>query len=124
MFDFHEKRKFKRLLYSKATLMILGLIIVWLSFVVWSMYKKERDTGIKRMEQREILNEMRERETTLQNEIDRLNTEKGIEEEIRSKFEVGKEGEKVIIVVDNPKEKSALKAGLKKSFWQKLFDWF
>lgn len=124
MFDFHEKRKFKRLLYSKATLMILGLVIVWLSFVVWSMYKKERDTGIKRMVQREILNEMRERETTLQNEIDRLNTEKGIEEEIRSKFEVGKEGEKVIIVVNNPKEKSALKAGLKKSFWQKLFDWF
>ncbi|HJL55583.1 MAG TPA: hypothetical protein QGF60_00005, partial [Candidatus Paceibacterota bacterium] len=74
-------------------LIILAIIVVWLFFAVFDMYKKERDTGLKSAEQREILNELEERETALQDEINRLSTEKGIEEEIRSKFEVGREGE-------------------------------
>ena len=78
--DFHEKRKFKRLLYSKITLIILGLIVIWLSFVVWSMYEKERDTRLKRIEQREILNELEGRESSLREEIERMSTERGIEE--------------------------------------------
>ncbi|MFQ5661841.1 MAG: septum formation initiator family protein [Candidatus Paceibacteria bacterium] len=124
MFDFHEKRRFRRFLYSKVTLIILGLIVIWLLFVVFDMYKKERDTGIKSAEQKEILNELEEREAALQEEIDRLSTQKGIEAEIRSKFEVGKEGEEVIIIVDNPEEEDKKNTGLKKSFWQKIFDWF
>lgn len=124
MFDFHEKRRFRRLLYSKITVIILGLIAIWLSFAVWSMYKKEKDTRLKMVKQAEILDELKERETALKDEIDRLSTEKGIEEEIRSKFEVGKEGEGVIIIVDNPEEESAKKIDSKKSFWQKILDWF
>lgn len=124
MFDFHEKRRFRRFLYSKVTLIILGLIVIWLSFVVFDMYKKERDTGIKSAEQKEILNELEEREAALQEEIDRLSTQKGIEAEIRSKFEVGKEGEGVIIIVDNPEEENVLEINSKKTFFQKIFDWF
>ena len=124
MFDFHEKRRFRRLLYSKVTLIILGLIVIWLFFVVGNMYKKERDTRLKRIEQVEVLDELKERETALQEEIDRLSTEKGIEAEIRSKFEVGKEGEKVIIIVNNPEEESVPETDSKKGFWQKIFDWF
>lgn len=124
MFDFHEKRRFRRLMYSKITLIILGLIVIWLSFVVFDMYKKERDTGIKSAKQGSILDELEERETALQEENDRLSTERGMEEEIRSKFEVGREGEEVIIIVDNPEEKSKKNTRLKKGFWQKIFDWF
>ncbi|HJO89908.1 MAG: septum formation initiator family protein [Candidatus Pacebacteria bacterium] len=124
MFDFHEKRKFRRFLYSKVMLIILAIIVVWLFFAVFDMYKKERDTGLKSAEQREILNELEERETALQDEINRLSTEKGIEEEIRSKFEVGREGEEVIIIVDNPEEKNEKNTELKKGFLQKIFDWF
>lgn len=124
MFDFHEKRKFRRFLYSKVMLIILAIIVVWLFFAVFDMYKKERDTGLKSAEQREILNELEERETALQDEINRLSTEKGIEEEIRSKFEVGREGEEMIIIVDNPEEKNEKNTELKKGFLQKIFDWF
>lgn len=122
--DFHEKRKFKRLLYSKITLIILGLIVIWLSFVVWSMYEKERDTRLKRIEQREILNELEGRESSLREEIERLSTERGIEEEVRSKFEVGKDGEEIIIIVDNPEGANAEKKETEKTFWQKMYNWF
>lgn len=124
MLDFHEKRKIKRLIYSKPTLIIFGLLVIWLSFNVFSMYKKERDTRLKRIEQREVLDELEGREESLREEIERLSTERGIEEEVRSKFEVGREGEKVFIIVDNPEDENSNNKEIKKTFWQKIFSWF
>ena len=122
--DFHEKRKIKKLLYSKPTLIILGFLVIWLSFNVFNMYKKERDTRLRRIEQREVLDELKGREKSLADEIERLSTERGIEEEVRSKFEVGREGEQVIIIVDNPEEENTDKKDMKKTFWQKIKSWF
>ncbi|PIT96993.1 hypothetical protein COT82_00180 [Candidatus Campbellbacteria bacterium CG10_big_fil_rev_8_21_14_0_10_35_52] len=122
--DFYEKRKFKRLLYSKLSLIILALIVIKLSFSVFDMYKKERDTRLKRIEQKNILYELEKREKDLNDEIERLSSEKGIEEEIRSKFEVGKEGESVILIIDNPEDKNMKNNNTKKSFWQRLKDLF
>jgi cell division protein FtsB len=124
MLDFYEKRRFRRLLYSKVTLIILGLIIIWLLFAVWNMYQKERDTRLKRIEQKQVLDELKGRETALQEEIERLSTERGIEAEVRSKFEVGKEGEKVFIIIDNPEKENSPEDDSKKGLWQKIFDWF
>ncbi|MBT3282976.1 hypothetical protein HN375_02345 [bacterium] len=124
MLDFHEKRRFKRLLYSKVTLVILGFIVIWLAFAVWSMYKKERDTRLRRIEQKEVLNELEGREESLREEIERLSTERGIEQEVRSKFEVGKDGEEMIIIVDNPEDEGFSNKEIKKTFWQKVFSWF
>ena len=124
MLDFHEKRRFKRLLYSKVTLVILGFIVIWLAFAVWSMYKKERDTRLRRIEQKEVLNELEGREESLREEIERLSTERGIEQEVRSNFEVGKDGEEMIIIVDNPEDEGFSNKEIKKTFWQKVFSWF
>ena len=122
--DFHEKRKFKRLLYSKLSLIILALIVIKLSFSVFDMYKKERDTRLKRIEQKNILYEFKKREKDLSDEIKRLSSEKGIEEEIRSKFEVGKKGESVVLIIDNPEEENIKNNVAEKSFWQRLKDLF
>jgi len=122
--DFHEKRKFKRLLYSKLSLIILALIVIKLSFSAFDMYKKERDTRLKRIEQKNILYEFKKREKDLSDEIKRLSSEKGIEEEIRSKFEVGKKGESVVLIIDNPEEENIKNNIAEKSFWQRLKDLF
>ena len=122
--DFHEKRKFKRLLYSKLSLIILALIVIKLSFSVFDMYKKERDTRLKRIEQKNILYEFKKREKDLSDEIKRLSSKKGIEEEIRSKFEVGKKGESVVLIIDNPEEENIKNNIAEKSFWQRLKDLF
>jgi len=122
--DFYEKRKFKRLLYSKLSLIILALIVIKLSFSVFDMYKKERDTRLKRIEQKNILYEFKKREKDLSDEIKRLSSEKGIEEEIRSKFEVGKKGESVVLIIDNPEEENIKNNIAEKNFWQRLKDLF
>lgn len=122
--DFYEKRKLKKILYSKPILAILVIIVIWFSFAVWSMYKKERDTQLKKIEQKEILEELKTREASLSKEIEKLNTKYGIEQEVRSKFEVGKEGEEMIIIVDSLEEKDLNVKNTRKTFWQKVFDWF
>jgi len=60
----------------------------------------------------------------LREEIERLSTERGIEQEVRSKFEVGKDGEEMIIIVDNPEDEGFSNKEIKKTFWQKVFSWF
>lgn len=104
MLDFYEKRKLRNILYSKAILSILGILILLLLYSVWGVYEKERETRVKKSQRVEILDELRGRETLLQNEVDRLSTERGIEEELRSKFEVAREGEEVIVIVDAPED--------------------
>ena len=49
-------------------------------------------------------------------EIARLDTERGVEEEVRNKFEVSKEGEGVIVLLDKKEEEVKIdkKKGL---FW-------
>jgi cell division protein FtsB len=123
--DFHEKRKFKRYLYSKFTLVVLLGILVLLVPGVWNMFQKEEETRANLNEQELILEELKQREANLRAEIERLSSERGVEEELRSKFEIGKEGEEAIVIV-NPSEDESTAAGKaqKKSFWQKLLDIF
>lgn len=122
--DFYEKRKLKRILYSKITLIILAIIVILLFRSVWGMYEKERNTRILRAKQTQELNELKGREEALRAEIERLSTEQGVEEEIRSKFDVGKDGEEVIVIIDDSKKDETEQKITPKSFWQKLFSWF
>ena len=43
---------------------------------------------------------------------------------MRSKIEVGKDGEEIIIIVDNPEGENAEKKETEKTFWQKMYNWF
>jgi len=124
MLDFYEKRKLKQLLYSKVTLVVLLLVAVALIASVWGVYQKERETRIKRAGRAEELKELEGRAASLESEIDRLSTKRGIEEEIRGKFEVAKEGEEVIVIVDAPEDKSEQTQKKRESLWSKFLSWF
>ncbi len=123
MFDFHEKRKARTILYSKPLLLFLALIVIGMTYSVYGALEKERDTRTTRDQRATVLDELHIREHVLQQEIDRLNTEKGIESEIRSKFEVAKDGEEVIIIVEAPEEaEEDVVPEEEKGFWARLFD--
>lgn len=82
------------------------------------VYAKERDSRMEvaRLEKKKA--EIETRLATVSKSADRLGTESGIEYEIRNKFDVVKEGEGVIVVVDKeipmPEEE---KKGFLKKFW-------
>ncbi|MCH7529686.1 septum formation initiator family protein [Patescibacteria group bacterium] len=98
--EFREKRKLKQILYSKLTLAVLFIIVLFLASTVLSVYQKEKSTRVAKELQEMEFDELSGREAVLRAEIDRLNSNRGIEEEIRSKFEVGREGERIIIITN------------------------
>jgi cell division protein FtsB len=124
MLEFYEKRKLKRLLYSKWMIGLLFIIILFLLNGVWNVYQKERSTNEKRDMVEKELAELVERERALQDEMNRLSTERGIEEEIREKYNVARVGEEIVVIVDAPSDETRAAAGERKSFWSVILDWF
>jgi cell division protein FtsB len=123
MLGFYQKRKLKRYLYSKPTLAVLAVIALLFGNAAWSALGKERDARIRKNSTLAELASLEARELMLKEEIERLSTKRGIEEEIRSKFDVGLEGEKLIVVLD-AKEDQTGEDMQKKGFWSGVEEWF
>jgi len=123
MLEFQEKRRFRRLLYSRVTLVILLLILIWLLNAVWKVYKKQDMTKDNLTKTTADLEDLKAREKMLSLEIDRLKTEGGTEEEIREKYGLVRPGEEVLVVVDNDDSINSNSTSTKISFWQRVLDW-
>ena len=124
MFGFHEKRKLKQILYSRLTVVLLAVVVIFLGAQVWDVFQKERSTAEKKEQQKRELSELEERERLLQEEIERLETRVGLESEIRGKFEVGREEEGLIVVVDPLEEEIVSNDFKRRSLWQRVLSWF
>lgn len=118
MREFQEKEKIRRRLYSKTSIVILFIIMIFVARGVIGLYSKEKTSRfeVERLTKQKVEIENRLKSVSKQNEM--LATTQGIEYEIRNKFDVVKEGEGVIVIVDKelpppPEEK---KSFLKK-FW-------
>ncbi len=122
MFDFYEKRKIKQWLYSWPFIVILIIISVFLIHGVWGVYQQERLTRINKSQRLEYLKGLKTREDALQKEINHLNTKRGMEEEIRQKFEVAKNGEKVIVIVEPPVSDSGVEDKRSSNIFDRILD--
>ena len=119
MLDFQQKRKVRAVMYHKATLIVLFLVVLLALHSVWTVYKKK--TLSEQMEAVALKQTaaLRERNSELEANIARLQTPTGVEQEIRSKFTVAKNGENMVVLVDG--ETSTTSTDSKEpSFWQKL----
>ena len=105
MLDFKEKRKVKRILYSKITVILLAMVFIFLANGVFGVYKKARIAFDSRNRTADDLADLKEREGALLVNIEKLKTGRGVESEIREKFGVVKDGEEVVIIVDSERDK-------------------
>lgn len=126
MLEFQKKKKLRKILYSKITLVVIFVILFFIAKATFGIYYKQKAGGINLAKAKRELIEMKNREETLNFEIDRLNTDSGIEEEIRKKFMVSKEGEQVIVIADDDKATNSekIKIGDKPSLWMRFIDLF
>ncbi len=100
MREFQQKQIFKEKLYSKTTVFILLVLALLLAKGAVNIYIKERESRKNKEEAELELINMQNRAEELKQASERLKTPVGIEQEIRSKFGVAKEGEKVILIVE------------------------
>ena len=88
------------MIYSKPVLVILLIILLWVIYGTWGVFQKERESRANLLRVQNQLANLQERSSELSADVARLNTVQGKEEEIRSKYEVAKPGEELLVIVD------------------------
>jgi len=125
MLEFQKKRKVRRWLYSNWTVGVLLLLLLLGGDAVWKIYQKEAVSRANLVEAQKELERLKVRQNDLTQSVDRLRTPAGIEEEIRNKFSVVKDGEQVAIIVDSQNVATVTPPQAKEeTFWQKMVRWF
>lgn len=121
---YKPKKKLIHYLYSKPVVVLLLVILFFTIKGVWGIYEKveisEESLSVLEKEHEELF----KRKEVAEEKVRRLETETGLEDEIRSKFDVSKHGEKVVVIVEN-KEEIKFEEEIKKdkSFIGKLIWW-
>lgn len=110
---------------SRVTLAILLLLCTALAFSVYDRYTIEREMAKRRADTEAELQALKERQSTLQEKVEYLNDKRGIEAEIRQHFDVAREGEQVIILVDKDRDEEKASVPIEdseedKNFWSWL----
>ncbi len=106
------------LIVVAAFVMVLGVLAAWHVFV------KERDVkrGLDVAESN--FAELQERKTDIEVKLKALGTERGVEEVIRDRFPVTKQGEEVITIVNPRGSESPPTSTAPKGLWHSIQDWF
>ncbi len=122
MFEFQVKKRVKKILYSRAMFVVLIVLVTLAGRATWSVYQKEKISQVNLDRLQVEISELRGREEYIKSGIDRLGTSRGIEEEIRQKFKVVKDGEAMVILIDD--EISLPTSSPEKGFWSTIVDVF
>ncbi len=103
MLDFHEKRKLKSFLYSWPVIGVLLFVSCAFSVSVYERYSIERTMAARREALAIELKELEQQAASLEASVERLKSDRGIEEEIRDRYQVSKKGEQIVVIVDDTK---------------------
>ena len=101
MLEFQKKKKIKKVLYSRTVLIFLAIIFIILLRSLYGVYKKESLSMQNLDMDKNELAQISERQKDIANSLEYLKTDQGVESEIRNKFRVVKEGEKVAVIIDD-----------------------
>lgn len=105
MIDLNKpKKKTKSKFKSFIIITILVIILFFLMGQVLESNNKNNESKEKRMASEFLYEELLERKESLQNDIHKLESKVGQEEELRNRFSVAKEDEKLIVLVKNEQE--------------------
>lgn len=107
MSEFNRKNNHSFWHSPLALIVLLGILVVFIYNIV-GLIEKERETTKKKNMILSNIETLRARENSLSKDIEKLKTEEGVEETIRDKYQVVKEGEKMVIIVDEEKKEVPL----------------
>lgn len=93
-----------RLLGRRLILIGLFALLFVSGRAVWVMYEKSRDASQKEARAESRVGSLEVRESQLRANIAYLHTERGQEEKLRQEYELAKEGEGLIVIVEERPE--------------------
>lgn len=122
MRDFRKRMIIRSVIYSPLTAGILIILTFFVLQATVKIFNTYLETKKKYGEALNTFAELKGREENLKERIQMLTTERGVEEEIRNKFGLIKEGEEVVIIVEPPASTAtgSTKEERGTSFWDTL----
>ncbi|MEM9336590.1 MAG: septum formation initiator family protein [Patescibacteria group bacterium] len=101
MSKLRQKQQWRNFTRSKILLAVLVLLTIFSVRSVYERYTVERDMAARRAAIEAELSELEARRAALSERVDYLSNERGIEAEVRRQFDVAREGEQVVIILDD-----------------------
>ncbi len=95
-----KSKKTNNFWHSPLVLLALFCVLILFIYNMVGLFEKERETSKKKELILDKIETLRNREKSLNSDIEKLKTEEGVEETIRDKFQVVKDGEKMVVIVD------------------------
>ena len=100
MRNFQDKRN-RHFWQSWPVLILLFILLVIFAWNVFDFWQKMQDTSKNRKIAEDKITQLKKQKEELSINIAKLNTDRGVEEVIRDKFGLVKEGEKMIVIVED-----------------------
>ncbi len=125
MKSFQDRQRSRDIFNSPAVAVFLLIVVVFLVRSDYDVYKKNQIAEINRSESDRRLSLLKEQNDRLVASLAKIKTDRGVEEELRNKFQIMKPGEEVLVVVDQPAAGAANGGGNETvsndaSLWQKV----
>ena len=124
MRTFQEKNKWRKVMESKPMLILFGIVLLAFAYSVFGLVNKASDSMKNKDLVKERVVQLQKEKEKLTKDIEKLNTDKGKEEAVREKFGMAKDGEEMIVVVDDKDTVEIPKEGQSTgffSFFKNLF---
>jgi len=124
MAEFQKSRKLHGILFSRATLIVLSAFSAILIFGLFNIVPKAMSTSRNKDLIVGQLDSLKKQSDSLEGQIEKLKTNDGVEEKIREKFRVVKDGEGLVVIVDDQKPAEPEAPAKQGIFWSFLKDLF
>lgn len=121
MKNFQEKTSLKKILESGPVLFLLFFLLLFFAWKMLNFWEKRNETQEKLDITQKRALELKENEEKLKIDIEKFSSEKGIEANIREKYGLVKEGEQIVVIVDDPNFIPIVEE--KESFISKIKNW-
>ena len=117
-----SKKGKKNFIYSAPVVIIVVLVAFGILHGTINAYEKMKESQRKRALAEAELQDLTGRFDSIQQRVDYLKTEKGVDDAIRTKYNVVKEGEEVFVIIDNQVEtnQKAENRSVWTIFWSKV----
>jgi cell division protein FtsB len=119
------KRRGRRKSYLDSPWVVLGLGIIAVSMTYYALSSFLRQRSVQ--DEQSLLNQEIEERTAaiveLKQQIDRVNSGEGLELEVRSRLNLQKPGERVLIIVDEEDDDDVIETQESEGFWRRIIPW-
>lgn len=122
MRKFQEKSGFRKIVESRPVLLILFVILLLFAWNIFTFLDKGREAKRNLDIANNKLTELENNKKKLENDLKALDSVDGIEASIRNKYGLVKEGEEVVIVVDD--KNAPIEVPEKETVFTKIKNWF